>query len=175
MPRATTQQIIDVYRARGLQISGPTPQIRRGQGGHYYVVTRQPSHVQLARITNNSGDREVNLMRINDTYMIYVGAGATMTLFMPSLGGGIEEVVWIAHTHPLERETADAAIARGATPADWAVLRRIFEDRGGRTEVTSRVILCRDGAVEEVVPFTVRPRARRPSLGSLRASDDAFE
>jgi hypothetical protein len=140
-----------------------------GVPGHLYVY-RHARHIEprhLAAISHASGDVEVCLMRFDGIPVIYVGARAmaVATVFVPDRSSGLETFEWVAHTHPLEMESAAEGVARGATPADRRALETIH-DRWGQTEST--VIVCRAGRVLRVVPFRIERDARiAPGTGRL--------
>jgi len=126
-----------------------------GQVGHYYFFRRRRTPISfedMARITRLSGNAEVVLTRINSVFIIYIGnrSIATATLTVPVPQEGIEEFQWIAHTHPLERESEYESVPRGADDADRRAL-RIVAQRWHQNEST--VIVCRDGRVIAAVPF----------------------
>jgi len=126
-----------------------------GRPGHHYVLRRHrraPTDAELARTSQQSHNAEVALTRVNDTYIVFVGNThvATATLWIPRVQDGIESFRWLAHTHPLEQEDAGETVRHGPSPDDRRALSRV-KDRWGQTE--SKVIVCRRGRVERVVPF----------------------
>jgi hypothetical protein len=159
MSRWTTDDLYEAY-SNSEQFEGRIHLRRnlhiRGISGHMYIltVTRQPSYAVLAQISRNSGNAEVNLTRINDTFMINIGSVsmATATVFNPTIQDGIEEFRWIAHTHPLEQADSYEGVSWGATEADRVALRAIFQ-RWRQTE--SDVVVCRNGRVERTSTFRI--------------------
>ena len=134
----------------------------RGQPGHYYFVGRRVSNEHLAQISFRSRHAEAALIKMNDAYIVSIGntGVATATIVVPAQAArqqGIEEYRWIAHTHPLEQESADQGVARGPTGADFEALEQLHHRGWGQNE--SVVIVCRGGRVIEVVPFRREPPA----------------
>ncbi|MCA9665241.1 MAG: hypothetical protein KC503_06620 [Myxococcales bacterium] len=161
---ATPDDIVASYRASGYNVHGPLRSIRRGVAGHYYVLTRQPTDRQLAQITHASGDREVSLAQVNDFYLLHVGGGLSMNMAFPDQrDSGIDRVVWIAHTHPLERESRYDHVARGATNADHAALEHLARN-AGNVSMESRVLVVRGGQVVDTNRFYYDPPLTLDSL-----------
>ena len=120
-----------------------------GAAGHIYFVLTCPTYQQLAQITPRSRNAEVGCYRINDAYILTIGntGVASGRVIVPDESGrraGIEEVEWIAHTHPLEQRSHDEAIAEGAGRADRAGLRRLTSLWRQERSV---VVVCRGGRV----------------------------
>lgn len=134
-----------------------------GTPGHLYVfrTRRRITSANLAAITHRSGDVEVCLMRMDGVPMVYIGSRgiAVATVFVPPTGIGIDRFEWVAHTHPLEMESAEEGVARGATRADRDALEAIHS-RWGQTEST--VIVCRRGRVERETTFSIERDIRTP-------------
>lgn len=140
----------------------------RGLPGHHYFVCneqhvcRRVSNEHLAQISLRSRHAEAALIKMNDAYIVSIGntGVATATIVVPAQAArqqGIEEYRWIAHTHPLEQESADQGVARGPTGADFEALEQLHHRGWGQNE--SVVIVCRGGRVIEVVPFRREPPA----------------
>ena len=134
----------------------------RGLPGHFYFVDRRVSNEHLAQISFRSRHAEAALIKMNDAYIVSIGntGVATATIVVPAQVArqqGIEEYRWIAHTHPLEQESADQGVARGPTGADFEALEQLHRRGWGQSE--SVVIVCRGGRVIKVVLFTREPPA----------------
>ena len=144
-----------IHWATGVPLAG-TP-------GHLYFFRRRLAinSAELAMTSHRSGGVEACLMRMDGTPIIYIGSRgiATATVFVPPTDIGIESFEWVAHTHPLEMESAEEGIARGPTGADRRALERIHE-RWGQTEST--VVVCRRGRVVEEVTFRIERDLRLP-------------
>lgn len=134
-----------------------------GRSGHMYFYARRGpvSPVMLARITQQSGNAEVCLMRMDSTRVIYIGVRgfAVANVFVPPRDVGIERFEWLAHTHPLEMASDHASVSRGATAQDRIALERIHEVWG---QTRSTVVVCRGGRVEQLVDFRIERDQRSP-------------
>ena len=134
----------------------------RGYPGHHYFVGRRVSNEHLARISFRSQHAEAALVKMNDAYIVSIGntGVATALIVVPPQAArqqGIEEYRWIAHTHPLDQESADQGVARGPTGVDYEALEQLHRRGWGQSE--SVVIVCRGGRVIEVIPFRREPPA----------------
>ena len=153
MCAATTDEIVAAYRLRyDVHVVGSV--LFHGVSGHFYVVPREPTNPQLARLTPRCGNAEVSLTQLDSTYMIRVGdAGiARMALIVPQPGGSIDHFRWIAHTHPVDRRSRYYTVSRGATDEDREALARVFALWG---QTQSRVVACAGGRVVNVDVFSV--------------------
>lgn len=141
-----------------------------GRPGHHYFVGRRPSNVELARMSQHSGNAEVQLVRINQTHIVNVGnrGTANVALFVPPPQDGIESFEWIAHTHPLEMENVYESVAFGGTNEDFQGLGRVHRMWG---QHESTVVVCRHGRVVRVV--TIRPEPPgRPNIHVVEPGGD---
>lgn len=156
MSRATTSEIFDSYQ--GVYPGRVHHQQHvpfGGAPGHIYFVHRRPTPQLLAQITHRSRNAEVACYRINDAFILSIGSShvANVTLVLPPASersNGIEEVEWIAHTHPLEQDTAYEGVALGAHNQDRRALERLHSTWG---QTSSVVVVCRGGHVVRTVEF----------------------
>lgn len=130
-----------------------------GQTGHYYFLrdcTTPISFDEMAQMTRLSGNAEVSQMRVNDAYFIYVANRgiAAGTIWLPLREEGIEEVEWIAHTHPREQENDQERIIEGPTRSDMRTI-DLLASRWNQTEST--IVNCRGGRVVRTVVFRPEP------------------
>lgn len=134
-----------------------------GQSGHLYfsALPGAISPAMLARITQQSGNAEVCLMRMDDTRVMYIGVRgfAVANVFVPPRDMGIERFEWLAHTHPLEMSNDHARVSEGPTAEDRIALERIHEIWG---QTQSTVVVCRGGQVERLVEFRIERDQRSP-------------
>lgn len=158
MSRATTDEIFSSYNTT---YQGRVHRQHHvpfgGAAGHIYFVRHRPTNQQLAKISQGSRNAEVASYRINDAFILTIGntGVASGTLIVPAASArsaGVEEVEWIAHTHPLEQESDYESVAQGATETDRTAL-RIMNGRWGQT--SSVVVVCRRGRVVRTEEFRV--------------------
>ena len=145
-----------------------------GRPGIYYFLAGrdQPlSPEEMAAITRLSHYPEVVLLRLNTTYVVYIGnrGVANASFFIPIRQQGMSEFRWISHTHPLEQESTEQGIARGPTNQDFETLKRLKRMWG---QQESTVIVCRRGRVEEVVEFQPEPERLDPFADLWTPSTD---
>jgi hypothetical protein len=163
MSRWTAEEIFEAYvgtLADGVNIihwQTGVPFV--GQFGHHYFLRhrhRALRSIELAKISAHSGNAEAALCRVNNTYIVTIGAHreAVATMQIPSRQEGIEEFEWIAHTHPLEQENREIRVPRGSSRQDYDALGRAFHLWGQSESV---VIVCRGGRVVEEVLFRFVP------------------
>ncbi len=164
MTRLTVNDIFESYVSRygddRVHRQADTP--FRGHPGHHYFVGRRVRNEHLAQISFRSRHAEAALIKMNDAYIVSIGntGVATAIIAVPAQAArqqGIEEYRWIAHTHPLDQESADQGVARGPTGADFEALEQLHRRGWGQSE--SVVVICRGGRVIEVVPFRRQPPA----------------
>ena len=140
-----------------------------GHAGHHYFVGRRPTNVDLARMSQLSGNAEVVLIRINRTHIVNVGNPgiANAALFMPPRQDGIESFEWIAHTHPLEMESVYEDVAYGGTSKDYEAIATVHAAWG---QVETTVVVCRRGRVVRAV--TIRPDTpEQPDIHVVRPGE----
>ena len=140
MTRLTVNVIFESYVSRygddHVHRQAGTP--FRGHPGHHYFVDRRVSNEHLAQISFRSRHAEAALIKMNDAYIVSIGntGVATATIVVPAQAArqqGIEEYRWIAHTHPLEQESADQGVARGPTGTDFEALEQLHRRGWDRT------------------------------------------
>ncbi|MCP4433600.1 MAG: hypothetical protein GY806_21690, partial [Gammaproteobacteria bacterium] len=113
MTRLTVNDIFESYVSRygddRVHRQAETP--FRGHPGHHYFVGRRVRNEHLAQISFRSRHAEAALIKMNDAYIVSIGntGVATAIIAVPAQAArqqGIEEYRWIAHTHPLDQESA---------------------------------------------------------------------
>ncbi|MDX1980916.1 MAG: hypothetical protein SFV51_11645 [Bryobacteraceae bacterium] len=177
MSAANTEEIFAMYQgllgAGRVHWAEPLP--FTGRPGHHYFVRdadrrrfRQPARRAsiMARISARTG-AEAGLMRINQTYIVFVGSRAAATIQPTFLArdteSGIEAFEWIAHTHPLQLRDRYQDIAHGATESDRRVLAAVYACWG---QDRSEVIVTRGTHVVAINAFQLTPDER---TGQCRA------